>query len=93
LDKNGNPKPDSAKRDKESVPLEVTDIELYFETEVLPHVPGAWIDYDKTRIGYEINFTKYFYQYKGLRPSAEIKAEIETIRIWFNKEKRVLLNY
>ena len=42
-----------------------SNIEKYFENEVLPHVPDAWIDFDKTRIGYEINFTKYFYEYKG----------------------------
>lgn len=71
----GNPKPDSKKRDKENVPL-TDDIETYFSNEVLPHVPEAWIEYDKTRIGYEINFTKYFYEYKGLQPAAEIKAEI-----------------
>jgi len=71
----GNPKPDSKKRDKENVPL-TDDIETYFSKEVLPHVPKAWIDYDKTRIGYEINFTKYFYEYKDLQPAAEIKGEI-----------------
>ncbi|NKI28446.1 N-6 DNA methylase [Arenibacter sp. 6A1] len=74
----GNPKSDSKKRDKENVPL-TEDIETYFSKEVLPHVPEAWIDYDKTRIGYEINFTKYFYEYKGLQPAAEIKAEIVTL--------------
>ena len=71
----GNPKPDSKKRDKENVPL-TDDIETYFSNEVLPHVPEAWIDYDKTRIGYEINFTKYFYQYKPLRAASEVKTEI-----------------
>ena len=82
LDKNGKPilkkdKPvaDSKKRDKENVPLNV-DIEQYFKQEVLPHVPDAWIDETKTRIGYEINFTKYFYRYKPLRPATEIKTEI-----------------
>lgn len=75
LDKNGNPKPDSKKRDTESVPL-TEDVETYFEREVQPHVPDAWIDYDKTRIGYELNFTKYFYEYKPLRPASEIKTEI-----------------
>lgn len=77
-DKKGNPKPDPKKRDTESVPL-TQDVEIYFETEVKPHVPNAWIDYDKTRIGYEINFTKYFYNYKPLRPASEIKAEIITL--------------
>ena len=46
------------------------------EREVLPHVPDAWVDDSKTRIGYEINFTKEFYQYKPLRPLTEILAEI-----------------
>ena len=83
----GNPKPDSKKRDKENVPL-TDDIESYFANEVLPHVPDAWIDYDKTRIGYEINFTKYFYEYKGLQPAIEIKAEI----IDLEKDITTLLN-
>lgn len=77
-DKKGGIKADSKKRDKETIPL-IEDIEVYFQNEVLPHVPDAWIDYDKTRIGYEINFTKYFYEYKGLRPSTELKAEIEAL--------------
>jgi type I restriction enzyme M protein len=78
VDKNKAPKPDSKKRDKENVPL-TADIEKYFENEVLPHVPDAWIDFDKTRIGYEINFTKYFYEYKGLRAATEVKKEIVTL--------------
>lgn len=78
LDKKGNPKPDTKKRDNESVPL-IEDVETYFENEVKPHLPNAWIDYDKTRIGYEINFTKYFYNYTPLRPAREIKTEIVTL--------------
>jgi type I restriction enzyme M protein len=78
LDKNKNPKADSKKRDKENVPMGA-DIEKYFEKEVLPHVSDAWIDFDKTRIGYEINFTKYFYEYKGLRAAAAVKTEIQTL--------------
>lgn len=72
LDKKGKPKLD---KDKENVPLK-EDVGQYFEREVLPHVPQAEIDLPKTRIGYEINFTKYFYEYQSLRPSGEIKAEI-----------------
>ena len=75
LDKNGNPKADSKKRDKENIPLK-DDIYAYFDNEVLPHVPDAWMDIDKTRIGYEINFTKYFYEYQQLRPAAEVKEDI-----------------
>lgn len=87
LDKNKAPKPDSKKRDKENVPL-TADIEKYFEDEVLPHVPDAWIDFDKTRIGYEINFTKYFYEYKGLRAATEVKKEIVSLET----EITILLN-
>jgi len=87
-DKKGNPKADGKKRDKENIPLS-QDIEMYFANEVLPHVPDAWIDYDKTRIGYEINFTKYFYEYKGLRPSAEIKTEIETLEFGNENQKGI----
>lgn len=87
-DKSGNIKPDTKKRDKENIPL-TEDIDEYFAKEVLPHVPDAWIDYDKTRIGYEINFTKYFYQYAGLRPSAEIKAEIEALEFGTNGQKGI----
>lgn len=65
------------------------DIEEYFASEVLPHVPDAWIDFTKTRIGYEVNFTKYFYEYKGLRPSAEIKAEIEALEFGSPNQKGI----
>jgi len=75
LDKKGQPKADPKKRDTENVPL-TEDVENYFKQEVKPHVPNAWIAFDKTRIGYEINFTKYFYKYKALRPSETIKSEI-----------------
>lgn len=76
--KKGDIKADSKKRDKETIPLS-EDIEAYFEREVLPHVPDAWIDFDKTKIGYEINFTKYFYEYVKLRSSTEIIEEIKGI--------------
>ena len=88
LDKKGNSKADSSKRDKENIPLS-QDIEEYFQKEVTPHLPDAWIDFDKTRIGYEINFTKYFYEYKGLRPSSEIKAEIEGLEFGSKKQKGI----
>lgn len=74
-DKKGNPVPDSDLRDFENVPLK-EDVEAYFKREVLPHLPDAWIDHGKTKIGYEINFTKYFYQYKPLRSLEEIRADI-----------------
>lgn len=77
-DKKGNPKPDSSLRDTENIPLRM-DMQEYMEKEVLPHVPDAWIDHSKTNIGYEINFTKYFYQYKPLRSLEEIRKDILAI--------------
>jgi len=74
-DRQGNPKPDTSLRDSEDVPLK-EDIEEYFKREVLPHVPNAWIDESKHKIGYEINFTRYFYEYKPLRSLEEIRADI-----------------
>jgi len=74
-DSNGNPKPDPKLRDYEKIPLK-QDVDDYFEREVKPHVPDAWMDRSKDKIGYEINFTKYFYKYQPLRSLDEIKADI-----------------
>ncbi len=74
-DKKGNPLPDADLRDFENIPLK-EDVTKYFKREVLPHLPDAWIDESKTKIGYEINFTKYFYQYKPLRSLKEIREDI-----------------
>ncbi len=74
-DKKGNPKPSADLRDYENIPLQ-DNIEDYFKREVLPHVPDAWIDESKTKIGYEINFTKYFYKYKPLRSLEAIREDI-----------------
>ncbi len=74
-DKQGRPKPDSELRDFEKIPLK-QDIDDYFQREVIPHVPDAWMDRDKDKVGYEVNMTKYFYVYKPLRPLDEIKADI-----------------
>ena len=73
--KKGKPQPDTALRDTENVPL-TEDIEEYFAREVLPFAPDAWIDESKTKVGYEIPFTRYFYKYEAPKPSAEIMAEI-----------------
>lgn len=75
LDKKGLPKADSSLRDTENIPLN-EDIQAYLKKEVLPHVPDAWIDESKTKVGYELNFTKYFYQYKPLRSLADIRKDI-----------------
>ncbi len=68
-------KPDPALRDAENVPLK-ENIDKYFKREVLPHVPDSWIDKDKHKTGYEINFNKEFYEFKPLRSLAEIRKEI-----------------
>ena len=73
--KKGKPQPDPNLRDTENVPL-TESIESYFAREVLPFAPDAWIDESKTKIGYEIPFTRYFYKYIPPRPSNEIMAEI-----------------
>ena len=69
--------PDSDLRDTETVPLqEQGGIETFIRREVLPHAPGAWFDPDKTTIGYEISFTRYFYKPQPLRPLEAIRADI-----------------
>ncbi|BDZ74379.1 DNA methyltransferase [Methylophaga marina] len=77
-DNKGNPEPDSELRDYENVPLK-EDIDTYFQREVIPHVPGAWIDYDKTKVGYEIPFNRHFYKYVPPRPLEEIDAELDQV--------------
>ncbi|MBQ0937564.1 type I restriction-modification system subunit M [Ideonella paludis] len=72
----GKPQPDSALRDTENVPL-CEDAMEYFKREVLPHVPDAWIDPDKTKVGYEIPFNRHFYVFKPPRPLAEIDADLK----------------
>ncbi|MCX5558385.1 class I SAM-dependent DNA methyltransferase [Streptomyces sp. NBC_00038] len=74
----GAPEADSDLRDYEDVPLG-ENVEDYLKREVLPHVPDAWIDHSKTKIGYEIPFTRHFYVYKPPRPLAEIDAELKSL--------------
>ena len=82
LDASGNPvmrkgKPvaDASKRDTESIPL-TEEIQDYMEREVLPYNPGAWVDEGKTKVGYEIPFTRTFYEYKRIESSEEIAKRI-----------------
>ncbi|KNA90503.1 class I SAM-dependent DNA methyltransferase [Gordonia sp. w5E2] len=87
-DRKGNPKPDPKKRDTENIPFTYNGntggddgrdatVKAYFEAEVLAHVPEAWIDESKTKVGYEIPFTRHFYKYVPPRPLAEIDADLE----------------
>ena len=73
--KKGKPQPDADLRDTENVPLKES-IEDYFAREVLPFVPDAWIDTKKSKVGYEIPFTRYFYKYEAPKPSVDIMSEI-----------------
>ena len=75
--KKGKPVADTPKRDTETIPLD-EDMDAYFEREVLPYRPGAWIDKSKTKVGYEIPFTKTFYEYLELEPADDIAKRIET---------------
>ena len=77
-DRKGQPEPDPELRDHENVPLK-EDVPGYLAREVLPHVPDAWVDESKTKVGYEINFNRYFYQYTPPRPLEEIEADLRQV--------------
>jgi type I restriction enzyme M protein len=77
-DKQGSPEPDTDLRDTETVPLK-EGVEEYFRREVLPHVPYAWIDHGKTKVGYEIPLNRHFYRYEPPRELTEIEAEIKVL--------------
>lgn len=77
-DKKGKPKADSNLRDTEKIPL-IQNIDEYFEDEVLKYYSDAWYDSKKNKVGYEINFTQYFYVYKPPRPLEEIEADINKV--------------
>ena len=85
-DKDGRPEPDPDLRDTENVPL-LEDVEAFFEREVKPHVPDAWINTERRDpqdgkvglVGYEINFNRYFYEYRPPRPLEEIEADIQQV--------------
>ena len=84
--KSGKPKPNTKLRDHERIPHSES-IDNYYETEVKPHLPESWMDRTKDKIGYEINFTKYFYNYEPLKPSSEILQDL----IRLDKESENLL--
>jgi len=71
----GRPQADTSLRDTENVPLS-EEVDTYFRREVLPHVPDAWIDEEKTTVGYEIPFNRYFYVFEPPRSLAEIDADL-----------------
>ena len=78
IQKRGKPVPDTSLRDTENVPL-VQDIDAYFAREVLPYAPDAWIDHSKTKVGYEIPMTRYFYEYQAPEAVEDIVARITAL--------------
>jgi type I restriction enzyme M protein len=74
----GKPLPDPELRDTENIPLS-EDVDEYFKREVLPHAPDAWIDHEKTKIGYEIPFNRHFYVFKPARELSEIDADLKVV--------------
>ncbi len=77
-DRRGDPEPDPELRDTETVPLR-EDVGVYVSREVTPHVPDAWVDASKTKIGYEIPLNRHFYVYEPPRPLDEIEADLQTL--------------
>ena len=77
-DKQGNPKPDTSKRDSERVLLS-ENVDEYYNREVKPHIPDSWMDRSKDKIGYEINFTKYFYKFTPLRSLEDISQDLKSL--------------
>ena len=77
-DKTGNPKPDTSRRGRERVPLSES-VDEYYDREVKPHLPDSWMDRSKDKVGYEINFTKYFYQFSPLRSLEEISNDLKSL--------------
>ena len=100
-DKDKHPKPDPSLRDYENIPFLKKDskgqlipqsIDEYFDAEVKPHLPEAWIDRSKTKTGYEINFTKYFYEFKPLRSLTDIRADIRALEEKTMDAEKMVLN-
>ena len=89
--KDGTPKPDSKLRDYERVSLS-QDIEEYFNREVEPNLPDSWIDFNKSKVGYVINFSKYFYQYTPLRSSDEITKDLQSLENEFQNLLNQIMN-
>jgi len=77
-DKIGNPKPDTSRRGSERVPLSES-VDEYYDREVKPHLPDSWIDRSKDKIGYEINFTKYFYKFTPFRNLEDISQDLNSL--------------
>lgn len=84
--KNGKPEPDTSKRDTEDIPL-TEDIDTYINREVLPFNPDVWVDKSKTKIGFEIPFTRLFYKYQVPESSEDIAQRIKTL------EERIIKNF
>ena len=89
--KRGNPVPDTDLRDTENVPL-TEDVESYFKREVLPYAPDAWIDEKKTKVGYEIPMTRYFYEYQAPEKTEDIMARITALEQEISRSLQALFH-
>ena len=76
--KDGNPKPDTSKRDSERIPFS-ENIDEYYKREVQPHISDSWMNRSKDKTGYEINFTKYFYKFTSLRSLEDISQDLKSL--------------
>ena len=90
-DKKGNIKADSNKRGIERVPL-LEDIDEYYTREVKPHLPDSWMDRSKDKIGYEINFTKYFYKFSNIRSLMDISKDLQSLNNEISKLSSDIFN-
>ena len=89
--KRGKPVADANLRDTENVPL-TEDVESYFKREVLPYAPDAWIDEKKTKLGYEIPMTRYFYEYQAPEKTEDIMARITALEQEISASLRALFH-
>ena len=89
-DKKGNPVPDKDLQDSENIPMS-EDIDSYFKREVLPYAPDAWYDPKKTKVGYEIPMTRYFYEYQAPEKSEDIFARITKLESEIGESLKAIL--
>ena len=89
--KNGKVQPDITLRDTENIPLS-EEIDKYFEREILPYIPDAWIDKKKIKVGYEIPMTRYFYKFPKVESASEIARRLERVEAEIAESLKILFH-
>ena len=89
--KNGKVQPDITLRDTENIPLS-EEIDKYFEREILPYIPDAWIDKKKIKVGYEIPMTRYFYKFPKVESASEIARRLERLEAEIAESLKILFH-